>query len=1181
MSFRHESPPLWNHVIVCLLLYTCNFSILASGPEYLGCFLNEDLNISNGLNISLASLTPQECSDECYANNYTYAAINNEPFCRCTNNYMSKLTKEMDDDCNGSCNAARNASNERCQLHFKMFKTYNTSIIGEEKYPQAIYLGCFGERMGDDKNRLLKFPHERYDDNSPQKCSEECFKIGFLYSGTTNGEKQGAACWCGNQYPSEKFKISDAKCNAICSGDTSKNCGGLWRLSVYSTGIVDYPLRNLVGCYNLDGFSRYDKKVYILKETIDPHRCFYICNERGYKYVAVNEDHCECSDETPSADERKKLEECRKCAGDESEYCGGPERISIYENDWFGMVTGNLSNTHFGCFENSWMYPVMDGWNISFPSELTSQKCASSCFTRGFPFVALVSSTKCLCSFDSPPVEAKVKAGGPHCNVRCSGGTESVCGDRTHYNVFATGLKTSRVAGDHYLGCYEETDVYRAFKKNQSIEFPYVNTPKICSRHCSSVGYEYFQLSNRESCFCGNSHPADDGAVRVDDNKCSAQCSGDANKYCGGVFKIAAFRIGMVADIQYNCSTDCECYFLPKHNVSKIDCSKSNLIDPSTIIPDLKTTSSSIDLILRDNLIEILPNLTSFYITLLDISNNSITTLDANLLPKSLKVLFADNNKLTTLNGNALRLMQRLDVVMLSKNPWPCECDLLNTLLKYKSKIGDMNKITCTSSTVPLVHMNEYELCKKWKTHYFYLFIALGFVVFVCLLSVYFKLHRTVWLYILRNIQCDSCDLMSMQHANNDGKDSEETFMQRIQYDELVLATDNWNQNRVLGEGGFGVVYKGNWRHTDVAIKRLKAEGLAEKVVNMHTLGDGLLQNPSKEIMYLNAVKHDNVLSMYGFCFHSTGSCLIYQFMANGSLEDRLQCKSGTNPLSWKMRGNIATGIARGLQFLHNVETPLIHGDIKSANILLDSNLEPRIGDFGLARTGPLQEQLINKNVGFDVSHVCGTKPYLPEDFCRSRKLSTKVDTYSFGVVMFEIATGLRAFNRYKNYKYLTCSVDLHNCFIQKELVNKHDKSSIANIADKMAGHDSFHIFEILITLGKACVADIAEKRPEMVVVYMNLKNVLLSDINVNNVETSGEKYNNMANAHLKETKNPGIVKLNEIKASLLAPLNEIPSISNLYSSPVHEADPRKIITTEVKSVSNEISDEGFFTTDF
>ncbi|XP_026823481.1 uncharacterized protein LOC113561334 isoform X2 [Rhopalosiphum maidis] len=1146
----------WIHVIKCLI-YTCNFTVIATTPEYLGCFLNVDLNISNGLNISLATLTPQECSDECHANNYTYAAINNEPFCHCTNNYMSKLMKEMDDDCNVPCSGAENESNEICRTHFKMFKTHNSSRIGEENYPQAIYLGCYEERKGDDNNRLLKFPHERYPDNTPQKCSEECFKIGFLYSGSTNGEQEGAACWCGNQYPSIKFKKNDTKCNSLCSGDKTKKCGGLWRLSVYSTGIVDYPLKKSVGCYNLVDFNQYDNKVYTLKETIDSHRCFYICNERGSKYAAVSEDHCECSAEIPGTNQRKNQEECKKCSGDESEYCGGPSSISVYKNDWWGMVTGNLSKTHFGCFENNWMYPVMDGWNISFPKQMTSQKCVSSCFARGYPIAALVSSTECLCSFVSPPIEAKSKAGGPYCNAPCSGGKENECGDHEHYNVFTTGLKTSRVPGNHYLGCYEETDVYRMFKKNQTVEIPYVNTPNICSKHCDSAGYEYFQLSSRESCFCGNIHPADDGAVRIDDIKYSIQCSGDANKYCGGVFKIAAFRIGKVADKEYDCSEDCECYFFPKHNASKIDCSRRNLSDLSTIIPDLKTTSSSVDIILKDNSIEVLPNLTSFHITSLDVSNNSITTLDADLLPKSLKVLFVDSNKLTTLNDNALRLMQSLDVIMLSNNPWLCECDSLKNLIKYKSKIGDFKKITCTSSTDPFVHMDE--LCEKWKMNYFYLFITLGFILFVCLLSVYFNLHRTAWLY-MRHAQCNSCGLISTQHANNTGKDSEEeTFMQRIQYDELVLATDNWNQNRVLGEGGFGVVYKGNWRHTDVAIKRLKAEGVAEKVVNMHTVGNELLQNPSKEIMYLNAVKHDNVLSMYGFCFHSTGSCLIYQFMANGSLEDRLQCKNGTKPLSWTTRKNIATGIARGLQFLHNVETPLIHGDIKSANILLDSNLEPRIGDFGLARTGPLEK--INKSIGFDVSHVCGTRPYLPEDFCKNKKLSTKVDTYSFGVVMFEIATGLRAFNRYKNYKYL------------KDMVNKHDTSSIANIADKSAGHDPLHIFEVLINLGKACVVDLAEKRPEMVVVYMNLQNYLSSKSDVNN-EADGEKYNkNTSNAQiqLKETKTKDFIKLNGIKAALIAPLHEIPSISNLYSSPVHEiTDPRKITTAEIKSKSNE-----------
>lgn len=128
----------------------------------------------------------------------------------------------------------------------------------------------------------------------------------------------------------------------------------------------------------------------------------------------------------------------------------------------------------------------------------------------------------------------------------------------------------------------------------------------------------------------------------------------------------------------------------------------------------------------------------------------------------------------------------------------------------------------CVSSTVPLININKYDLCGRSKINYFYSIIVLCFMSFICFLSIYYNVHKKLLSY-LRDIQCcKSCCQMFTQNVGSNN--SSETFMQRVQYNELVSATDNWNQNRIIGEGGFGVVYKGNWIHTDVAIKRLKNE---------------------------------------------------------------------------------------------------------------------------------------------------------------------------------------------------------------------------------------------------------------------------------------------------------------------------------------------------------------------
>ncbi|XP_031841754.1 serine/threonine-protein kinase pelle isoform X2 [Nomia melanderi] len=207
-----------------------------------------------------------------------------------------------------------------------------------------------------------------------------------------------------------------------------------------------------------------------------------------------------------------------------------------------------------------------------------------------------------------------------------------------------------------------------------------------------------------------------------------------------------------------------------------------------------------------------------------------------------------------------------------------------------------------------------------------------------------------------------------------------EATLPHVSYDELSIATNEWNKHNILGKGGFGTVYRGSWKNTDVAIKKIEKRGVDSD--ESYVLQ---LQQSLREIKILNSCPHENILSLYAYSLDSRAPCLVYQLMKNGSLEDRLLVKHKSQPLTWMQRHEIAKGTARGLQYLHTIgEKPLIHGDIKSANILLDKNFEPRIGDFGLAREGP-------EKASMKVSKIHGTRPYLPEEFLHGRKLSTKL----------------------------------------------------------------------------------------------------------------------------------------------------------------------------------------------
>ncbi|CAD0205546.1 unnamed protein product [Chrysodeixis includens] len=317
-----------------------------------------------------------------------------------------------------------------------------------------------------------------------------------------------------------------------------------------------------------------------------------------------------------------------------------------------------------------------------------------------------------------------------------------------------------------------------------------------------------------------------------------------------------------------------------------------------------------------------------------------------------------------------------------------------------------------------------------------------------------------------------STDISKSSSTHGDKGNEDDEIMKnvsaipRMSYDELREATDNWADRNLLGRGGFGQVFKGEWKHLPVAVKRLRDNNDRNKELIRE--------------MCLNQYRHDNILPLYGYSLGGPEACLVYQLMSGGSLEQRLRVKTHHPPLTWSQRYNISHGVARGLQFLHNMAgTPLIHGDIKPANILLDTCLMPKIGDFGLARKGPYGEDRTHVKV----SRVYGTKPYLPDEYLRSRCLSPAVDVYSYGVVMVEMATALVAIDRARPEPLLSAYIHHQNRL-------GIDMASLEDPVLRGTAHSYPALCRAFVSIGLHCTKFQRHERPTMLEVYKKLNDM-------------------------------------------------------------------------------------------
>jgi len=276
----------------------------------------------------------------------------------------------------------------------------------------------------------------------------------------------------------------------------------------------------------------------------------------------------------------------------------------------------------------------------------------------------------------------------------------------------------------------------------------------------------------------------------------------------------------------------------------------------------------------------------------------------------------------------------------------------------------------------------------------------------------------------------------------------------------LQEATEHFSEKNKLGAGGFGTVYKGILSDgQEIAVKKLLGRA-----------GPGLdqLQN---EVRVLAELQHKNLVGLQGFCSHQNDTLLVYEYIKNGSLDNILFDDSKGNALNWEQQYNIIHGIAKGILYLHEDSSMrIIHRDLKSSNILLDDNMEPKIADFGLARL------LGEGHTHTRTTRVVGTFGYMAPEYAWRGSVSPKIDIFSFGVLVLEIVT-----------RRSNCSSDDHSTVnLLTDVWDHWTKQTVSQMLHPSL--DEFARSQALrcIHIGLLCVQPEPDDRPDIsAVVFM------------------------------------------------------------------------------------------------
>ncbi|KAL8499826.1 hypothetical protein ACS0TY_019713 [Phlomoides rotata] len=317
--------------------------------------------------------------------------------------------------------------------------------------------------------------------------------------------------------------------------------------------------------------------------------------------------------------------------------------------------------------------------------------------------------------------------------------------------------------------------------------------------------------------------------------------------------------------------------------------------------------------------------------------------------------------------------------------------------------------------------------------------------------------------------------LLQQQLSSNDGGAER---IKLFSSKELAFATDRYNDNRILGRGGQGTVYKG-----------MLPDGRIVAVKKSKKMEEAYIEVFINEVVILSQINHRNVVKLLGCCLETEVPLLVYEFISNGTLFEHIHDQNDEYfPLSWKMRVRIATEVASVLSYLHNAASVLIyHRDIKSTNILLDDKYRAKVSDFGTSRS-----------ISIDQTHlttkVLGTFGYLDPEYFQSSQFTEKSDVYSFGVVMVELLTGEKAISKVRAETGKSLAT---------HFLHSMEENNLSDILDpEILKEGRMEEIVAVAKLAKRCLNLTGKRRPTMKAVSAELVGILMKE------DASASPYN-------------------------------------------------------------------------